>query len=88
MMKVQLLVADWSPACSRAQQVWQTVAQERQVELSVVDVDQPEGQTLMEHLQLKTIPAVLIDGQLVAIGVQSREAARAIIDTAQGTAAS
>lgn len=87
-MKVQLLVADWSPACGRAQQVWQTVAQERQVELSVVDVDQPEGQTLMEQLQLKTIPAVLIDGQLVAIGVQSREAAQAIIDTAQGTAAS
>lgn len=87
-MKVQLLVADWSPACDRAQQVWQTVAQERQVELSVVDVDQPEGQTLMEQLQLKTIPAVLIDGQLVAIGVQSREAAQAIIDTARGTAAS
>ncbi len=87
-MKVQLLVADWSPACGRAQKIWQSVAQERQVELSIVDVDQPEGQTLMKHLQLKTIPAVLINGQLVGIGVQSREAAQAIIDTAQRAAAS
>jgi thioredoxin-like negative regulator of GroEL len=82
-MKVQLLVADWSPACGRAQQVWQTVAQERQFELTVVDVDQPEGQATMQRLQLQTIPALLIDGQLVAIGVQSWEAALAIVDAAQ-----
>ena len=84
-MKVQLLVADWSSACGRAQQIWQSVAQERHVELCVVDVDQPDGQALMRHLKLKTIPAVLINGQLVAIGVQSREAAHAIISAAQGS---
>jgi thioredoxin-like negative regulator of GroEL len=79
-VKVELLVADWSPSCRRAEAVWRQVAYERAIELEVLDVDQPQGQALMQRLQLKTIPALLIDGQLVAIGVQSEQAARAILD--------
>jgi thioredoxin-like negative regulator of GroEL len=81
-MKLELLVADWSPSCRRAEAVWQQIAQERGVEVQIIDVDQPQGQALMQRLQLKTIPALLIDGQLVAIGVQSEQAARALIDEA------
>jgi thioredoxin-like negative regulator of GroEL len=85
-MKVELLIADWSPSCRRAEAVWRQIAQERGIEVQIVDVDQPQGQALMQRLQLKTIPALLIDGQLVAIGVQSEESARALIDaTAGGT---
>lgn len=82
MMKVELLVADWSPSCRRAEAVWRQVAEQGGVDFEVVDVDQPRGQALMQRLQLKTIPALLIDGQLVAIGVQNEQTARAIIDEA------
>ncbi len=82
-MKVELLVAGWSPSCRRAEAVWRQVAHERAIDFEVVDVDQPQGQALMQRLQLKTIPALLIDGQLVAIGVQSEQAARAILDDPQ-----
>jgi thioredoxin-like negative regulator of GroEL len=83
-MKLELLVADWSPSCRRAEAVWRQIAQERGIEVQIVDVDQPQGQALMQRLQLKTIPALLIDGQLVAIGVQSEESARALIDATGG----
>ena len=83
-IKVELLVAEWSPSCRRAEAVWRQVAQERGVEFEVIDVDQHRGQTLMQQLRLKTIPALLIDGQLVAIGVQNEKAARALIDGAAG----
>lgn len=82
-MKVELLVADWSSSCRRAEAVWRQVAHERALDFEVVDVDEPHGQALMQRLQLKTIPALLIDGKLVAIGVQSEQAARAILDDPQ-----
>ena len=82
-MKLELLVADWNPSCRRAEAVWRQIARERDLEVQIIDVDQPQGQALMQRLQLKTIPALLIDGQLVAIGVQNEEAARALIDAAR-----
>jgi thioredoxin-like negative regulator of GroEL len=82
-MKVELLVANWSSSCRRAEAVWREVAHERTLDFKVVDVDQPQGRILMQRLQLKTIPALLVDGQLVAIGVQSEQAARAILDDPQ-----
>jgi thioredoxin-like negative regulator of GroEL len=84
-MKVELLVADWISSCRRAEAVWRQVAHERALDFEVVDVDQPQGQVLMQRLQLKTIPALLIDGRLVAIGVQSEQAARVLIDAARAS---
>ncbi len=81
-MKIQLLVATWSPSCRRAQQVWRQLAQDHGLELSVVDVDEPAGQSLMQRLQLNTIPALLIDERLVAVGVQSQEEAEKIVRAA------
>lgn len=82
-MKAQLLVATWSPSCRRAQEIWHEVATELDLDLETLDVAQSEGQQLMRRLKLKTIPALLIDGTLVAIGVQSEDEARKIVAAAQ-----
>ena len=44
----------------------------------------PLGREIAERLKLKTIPAVVVDGDLVAIGVQSREEARELVDMLSG----
>jgi hypothetical protein len=59
--------------------VWRQVADERALDFSVINLADPEGRRLADDLQLRTIPAVVIDGVLVAIGVQSLEEARALI---------
>jgi len=81
-MKVQLLVSDACAPCDQAEQVWHEVVAEREVNFSVVSLDEPEGRQLAERLQLKTIPALVVDGVLVAIGVQSAEEARALVSRA------
>ena len=43
---------------------------------------QPEGKALVSRLRLKTIPALIVDGALVAIGVQPPEEARRIVAAA------
>ena len=50
---------------------------------TVVNLDRPDGRALAERLQIKTIPALVADDVLVAIGVQTLEEARALIASKQ-----
>lgn len=81
-MRVELLVSEWCPSCYQAEQVWRQVASERAFDFAVLDMGQPEGKALVSRLRLKTIPAVIVDGELKGIGVQSLAAARALVDAA------
>ena len=78
-VKVQLLVSESCAPCDQAEKVWRQVAAERALDFSVVDLAGSEGRALVDRLRLKTIPALLIDGRLIAIGVQSAEEARSLV---------
>lgn len=78
-MKVQLLVSESCIPCGQAEKIWRQVADERALDFSVVDLATPEGKALAERLRLKTIPALVIDDVLIAIGVQSPDEARALV---------
>jgi thioredoxin-like negative regulator of GroEL len=81
-MKITLLVAAWSPPCRRAEQIWRKVALAHGLPLDIVDVDAPAGQALTQRLRLQTIPALLIDDRLVAIGVQGEQEADRLLAAA------
>lgn len=78
-MKVQLLVSEWCASCHQAEKVWSEVAAERDFDYQVVDMAQPEGKALVSEMRLKTIPALVIDGELKAVGVQSKPEALALV---------
>ena len=78
-MKVQLLVSESCPPCDQAESVWRVVASEHNLEFSVLNLAEPEGQQLANRLHLKTIPALVVNDVLVAIGVQSPEEAHALV---------
>ena len=71
-MKIELIVSGACPFCLEAEKVWREVAADRGCEFYVVDIAQPEGAALVQDLKLQTVPALLIDGTLRAVGVQSR----------------
>lgn len=79
MMKVQLLVSEWCAPCHQAEKIWRMVAEERAIEFEVLDVGQPEGRVLIGRLRVRSIPALVIDGALKGIGVQSREEALSLV---------
>lgn len=83
-MKVQLLVSSWNPSCQRAREVWSDLADKEHFTLDVIDMAQTEGAALMDRLKLNTIPALLINDKLIAIGVQTKEEARNIINAVRG----
>jgi len=78
-MKVQLLVSEWCPTCPQAERVWSAVATERDFEFAVIDLAQPEGRVLAQRLRVRTIPAIVIDGELKAVGVQTPAEARQMV---------
>jgi len=78
-MKVELLVSEWCPTCPAAEQVWRSVLEERDFQLAVVDAAQPEGRDLVARLRLRSVPSVVVDGELKAVGVQTPDEARALV---------
>ncbi len=87
-MKIELLVSDWCQSCHQAEKIWREVVEEKDVEFAVLDMSQPEGKTLVSQLRLKTIPALVIDGELKGIGVQSLAEARSLVEAAPSKAKS
>jgi thiol-disulfide isomerase/thioredoxin len=81
-MKVELLVSEWCPTCPQAEQVWRQVADEREFEFSVIDLAQPEGREIAQRLRIRTIPALAIDGELKAVGVQTPSEAHRMVAAA------
>lgn len=81
-MKVELLVSEWCPTCPQAEQVWMQVAAEREIEFAVLDLNQTAGRELAHRLRVRTIPAVAIDGELKAVGVQSLAEVRQMLAAA------
>jgi glutaredoxin len=82
-MKIELVVSGVCPFCLEAEKVWREVTANRGFEFAVVDIVQPEGAELAQRLKLQTVPALLIDGTLRAVGVQSLEEALALIQPAR-----
>jgi len=81
-MRVELLVSDWCPTCPAAESVWRQVAAEKDIDYAVLDLAQPEGKRLARDLHVRTIPALVIDGTLKAVGVVPLGEARRLVAAA------
>ncbi|MDA8361628.1 MAG: thioredoxin family protein [Gammaproteobacteria bacterium] len=81
-MEVRLLVSQWCPVCPQAEAVWAEVARRHSLDYRVLDIAKPEGRTLVADLRIRTVPAVVVDGQLKAVGVQSVNDALALVGLA------
>lgn len=82
-MKIELVVSGDCDYCLEAQRVWREIAAERDMEFALLDISLPRHAELLQRLKLQTVPALLLDGVLRAVGVQSRVEALALIrDTA------
>lgn len=78
-MKIELLVSGDCPFCRQAEKVWREAATAHQCEFAVRDIAQPEGAQIAQRLKLQTVPAIVIDSVLRAVGVQSPEQAAALL---------
>ncbi|HUW99053.1 MAG TPA: thioredoxin family protein [Acidiferrobacter sp.] len=81
-MEVRLLVSKWCPVCPQAETVWSEVAKRHPMDYQVLDIADPAGRALVAGLRIRTVPALVVDGKLTAVGVQSLGDAIKIVDHA------
>jgi glutaredoxin len=68
-MKLQLPVSKWCPTCPTAAKVWSEAAAREGLTLEMLDVANADGRRIADDLGVCTVPAVVIDGRLRAVGV-------------------
>lgn len=80
-MKLELLVTTPCLICQQAQDVWERIAAKHGLPLDVIDISSTQGEAIMARLALKTVPAIVVNGSLKGVGVQSNKEANRIIET-------
>lgn len=70
-MRIQLIVSDDCAPCRVAEPIWRNACDAHGATLEIVDLASPAGAKLSKSLDLRSLPAVLMDGRLVAVGVQN-----------------
>ena len=85
-MKLQLLVSKWCPTCPAAERVWSEAAVREGLNLEVLDVADSLGRSVAVDLGIRTVPAMVIDGKLRALGTCTISQAVALLQ--QGAKAS
>ncbi len=78
-MTLQLLVSKWCPTCPAAERVWSEAAAREGLELEVLDVGDPAGRNVAVDLGIRTVPAMVIDGKLRALGTCTISQALALL---------
>ncbi|HEX7045806.1 MAG TPA: thioredoxin family protein [Burkholderiales bacterium] len=78
-MELQLFVLPSFAPCLEAERVWREIAAEAGVELAVIDIDSERGRAMASRLGLAMVPAIAVDGRLVALGVQTLDEARGVL---------
>jgi hypothetical protein len=81
-MRVELLVTRNSSACRKAEIIWQSICDKNNLTLKVLDDASPEGRRVLTRLALNALPAILLDGRLVAVGVQTEDQALDLLSAA------
>lgn len=76
---VEVLVTERCDPCRQCLLVWRALCRDVGIPCEIVDIASPAGRSLSRGTRLSTLPAVFIRGELVAVGVQSRAEAVALL---------
>lgn len=80
-MQLQLILTDNCSSCAQTRKLWETVCDEFQVELAVLDLRSQDGQELAKSNSLKTFPALLIEGKVRIVGLPGIVTARELLES-------
>lgn len=83
-MKIQLITTELTELSEATQSIWQAVCEELSLSLDVIDSETPEGQLLVEELALRTLPALIVDNKIIAVGQPDHSSARKILQNLEG----
>lgn len=78
-MKLILILAGPYSSCISTQQIWQNACQKHHLELEAVDLEHDNGQAITKQYNIKSFPALIVDGKITAVGNPDKQTAEKII---------
>ena len=78
-MKAILILAGSYSSCKATELIWQEACRTENIELETFDLTNKEGQELSSKLNVKSFPALIINGKIVAVGHPDKTDALKII---------
>jgi hypothetical protein len=82
-VKLVLLVGDDCPPCDKATDLWRHLSTKYHLALEVLNIDDPAGLAFLGQRRLGSLPALFIDNELAAIGLQTPQQALELIGIAR-----
>ncbi|MDH5570878.1 MAG: thioredoxin family protein [Gammaproteobacteria bacterium] len=80
-MNIQLVLARNTPHGQHTEKIWQTVCTKNSLELQVHDIETQQAQTLIEQINIKTFPALIVDKKIIAVGNPDHKTAERIFQS-------
>ncbi len=80
-MNIQLIIKGQTETSQTTEYVWRTTCEEMGLSLQVANSETDEGQALVTMLALRTLPALVVDNRVIAVGQPNRSIAEKILHT-------
>ncbi len=80
-MNIQLIIKGHTKTSLATERIWRMACKEMGLPLQVANSETEEGQTLVEILALRTLPALVVDNRVIAVGQPNRSIAEKILHT-------
>ncbi len=78
-MKIQLIIMGNTKQSQATENIWRKICEEQNLSLQVADSETSEGQSLVKKLALRTLPALVVNNQVIAVGQPDKVSARQIL---------
>jgi hypothetical protein len=78
-MKLILIMTHRNPACENTQTIWHETCLKHNIELDVLDFENKKGKNLAKKLNLNSLPALIDNNNIIAVGQPDIKTAEKII---------
>lgn len=78
-MKIQLIIMGRTEQSQATENIWREICEAQGLSLQVADSQTMQGQSLVEKLALRTLPALVVNDRVIAVGQPDKVSARRIL---------
>jgi hypothetical protein len=78
-MKAILILAGPYSTCKSTQIIWKKLCDDNDIDLSIFDLTNKDGQEISAKLNIKSFPAFIVDNNVVAVGHPDEQSATNVI---------
>ena len=83
-VNIQLIIAGHAEQSQATEHVWRTICEDMGLLLQVANSESEGGRSLVEKLALRTLPALVVNGRVIAVGQPDKTTAEKILHDLQG----